>query len=193
MIPTRPATTLLTAGLWLVACGDPSDDDADAASTSGGIEAPTSDDSTSAGEASSDGPSADSSSSGAAPDGDPSYPRPDPVDEAGDCPDGFLGPITFDGAGWLCIPACSGDPPMCPAGASGDAEATCSTNPMSSAAPCDDSTDCEIDGEMCGNIGGGQRGCLLPPSHCILRCDDGQSCPDGLTCAEGVGVCQYVG
>lgn len=184
---------LVAMALSLPACsGDDDDDSESVASTSGGIDAPTSGDSSEGG-SSGEESTADGDSSGVIPDADPSYPRPDPVDEAGDCPDGFFGPITFDGTGWVCIPACTGDPPACPAGATGDAEAACSTNPMSSVDPCEDASDCDVDGEMCGNIGGGQRGCLLPPSHCILRCDDGQACPDGLSCAEGVGVCQYVG
>lgn len=180
---------IVAVALSLPACGG-DDDGTNVASTSGGIDAPTSGDSSEGG-SSDEESTADGDSSGTMPDGDPSYPRPDPVDEAGDCPDGFFGPITFDGTGWVCIPACTGDPPACPAGATGDAEASCATNPMSSVAPCMDAADCDVEGEMCGNIGGGQRACLLPPSHCILRCNEGQACPEGLSCADGVGVCQY--
>lgn len=146
----------------------------------------------SSGEGHSSGPSLESSSgTSGGTSGDPAYPRPEPVDQAGTCPPGTFGPITYDGDGWLCLPPCVGDPPSCPDPMTGDAEALCATNPMSSAAPCGDSNDCEVEGEMCGNIGGGNKGCLLPPSHCILRCDEGQTCPDGLTCAEGPGICEY--
>jgi hypothetical protein len=132
-----------------------------------------------------------SESSGDASAGDPSYPPPSPVDELGDCPDGFLGPITFDGTGWGCIPACN-DAGECPAARSGDAPGECATNPLSSATPCTGSEPCEIDGEMCGNAGMKVMACLLPPSHCILRCENGETCPDTMTCTEGVGICQYI-
>ncbi len=131
------------------------------------------------------------SSTGADAEDDPSYPRPSPVDEAGTCPDGFFGPITFDGGGWACLPPCTGEPAMCPASGSGDAPAECATNPLSSAAPCTDSSDCTVESEMCGNVGGGAMGCLLPPSHCILRCSEGETCPAGQACAPGPGICQY--
>jgi hypothetical protein len=133
----------------------------------------------------------ESSSSGEALPGDPNYPQPTPVGELGMCPDGFLGPITFDGAGWGCIPACD---PLggCPAAVTGDAVGECASNPASSATPCMDSSECEVEGEMCGNAGNGQRACLLPPSHCLLWCDDGQTCPDAMTCSPAIGVCQYV-
>jgi hypothetical protein len=132
-----------------------------------------------------------SGSSGDAPDGDPGYPPPTPVGELGMCPDGFLGPITFDGTGWGCIPACDAEG-LCPEALTGDAPGECATNPQSSATPCMDSTDCEIEGEMCGNAGMDLMACLLPPSHCILRCDDGEACPDAMTCAAAIGICQYV-
>ncbi|MEM7156827.1 MAG: hypothetical protein AAF799_28515 [Myxococcota bacterium] len=124
---------------------------------------------------------------------DPDYPRPNPLDGGGECPEGFWGPITFDMNGWVCIPACTmDDPPMCPSGLSGDAVGRCATNPLSSAAPCSEQEDCTEEGEGCGNIGGGQMGCLLPPSHCILRCDDGQTCPESMSCSPTAGICQYV-
>ncbi|MEM9459316.1 MAG: hypothetical protein AAGF11_34370 [Myxococcota bacterium] len=124
---------------------------------------------------------------------DPQYPRPEPFGPAGECPEGFFGPITFDLTGWVCIPECeAGDPPLCPSGQSGSAQGRCATNPDSSAEPCSDDTDCQVAGERCGNVGMEQAGCLLEPSHCILRCDDGQDCPDSMTCSPTVGLCQYV-
>lgn len=124
---------------------------------------------------------------------DPQYPRPEPFGPAGECPEGFFGPITFDLTGWVCIPECeAGDPPMCPSGLSGNAEGRCATNPHSSAEPCSEDADCLMEGERCGNVGMDQAGCLLEPSHCILRCDDGQDCPDSMTCSPTVGLCQYV-
>jgi hypothetical protein len=182
------ATAAFVAVVTLaLACGS-DDDGAMAPGTDDtGIDAPT----TGAGGTSDSSGGALDDSTGTEPAGDPSYPRPSPIDEAGDCPGGFFGPITFDGGGWGCLPPCAGDPPMCPDPGSGDAEAQCATNPLSSAEPCMDSTDCTVAGEMCGNIGGGQQGCLLPPSHCILRCDEGQTCPDDMTCGVGPGICQY--
>ena len=187
---TRTTSRFLWAVAWALGCGG---DEAPADVTGGTAIATTAPaESTGTDDADSSGASlAESGSSSGGPPSDPAYPRPDPVDEAGMCPAGTFGPITYDGAGWLCLPPCAGDPPGCPDPLTGDAEPQCATNPMSSAAPCGDSTDCEVDGEMCGNIGGGQMGCLLPPSHCILRCDDGQTCPDGLSCAEGPGICEY--
>jgi hypothetical protein len=132
---------------------------------------------------------AESSSSTTADPGDPDYPRPDPVELDGTCPDESFGPITFDSSAWICIPEC-GDESSCPSPATGTAEAVCATNPYSSASPCETSEDCTVDGEMCGNIGGAQKGCLLPPSHCILRCDAEHVCPDEMTCTV-VGVCGY--
>jgi hypothetical protein len=135
--------------------------------------------------------STDTSSSGE-PMGDPEYPTPEPLGPNGACPLGYLGPITFDSSGWLCLPPCTGDPPTCPQPQTGDAEAQCATNPMSTADPCVDDSDCEVDGEFCGNIGNNERGCLLPPSHCILRCNEGQTCPDEMSCSPGAGICQYL-
>jgi hypothetical protein len=113
------------------------------------------------------------------------------VAEDGTCPPGSFGPITFDGGGWVCLPECTNAAEICPEPESGDAVAECATNPFSSAEPCMDSSDCTVEGEMCGNAGGGQMACLLEPSHCILRCDDGQTCPDDMSCAAGPGICQY--
>lgn len=121
--------------------------------------------------------------------GDPEYPRPAPVDANGTCPDGTFGPITFDGAAWICIPECDEDS-MCPAAASGTATAECATNPFSSGDPCESATDCTVDGELCGNVGGGAKGCLLPPSHCIVKCDAEATCPDEMVCSDA-GVCAY--
>ncbi len=140
-------------------------------------------------------PSPDSSSSdgeGDLPE-DPQYPRPEPLEATGECPPGFFGPITYDLVGWVCIPGCSDDDPAtCPSGLDGDAEGRCATNPLSSSEPCDQDTDCTAPGEHCGNIGMGQSGCLLPPSHCILRCDEGQACPEAMTCSPVAGICQYL-
>jgi len=125
---------------------------------------------------------------------DADYPRPEPLGEAGECPPGFLGPITFDHIGWVCIPECTmDDPPMCPSGLDGDAEGRCASNPQSSASACSSDADCTVAGERCGNIGMNQTGCLLPPSHCILRCDEGQACPEAMDCSPSAGICQYVG
>jgi hypothetical protein len=121
---------------------------------------------------------------------EPGYPRPDPVAPDGMCPEGAFGPITFDGDAWVCLPEC-GEDEQCPEGASGTAEAACATNPYSSAAPCEDSMDCTEPGEMCGNVGDEQKGCLLPPTHCILRCDAELLCPDEMTCSAA-GVCAYL-
>lgn len=121
--------------------------------------------------------------------GDPSYPRPDPVEPDGTCPGGSFGPITFDGFAWICIPEC-GAMQACPDAASGSPEAACATNPYSSATACTTNTDCTVDGEMCGNAGSGMLACLLPPSHCILRCDDEHACPDEMICTPPE-VCAY--
>ncbi|MEM7156659.1 MAG: hypothetical protein AAF799_27675 [Myxococcota bacterium] len=124
---------------------------------------------------------------------DPDYPRPTPLDGGGECPPGFHGPITFDMQGWVCIPACSGDgSPTCPSGFDGDARGRCATNPFSSAESCQDNSDCTVEGERCGNMGMGQRGCLLEPTHCILRCGDDRTCPESMTCSPTSKICQYV-
>ena len=138
--------------------------------------------------------SSSSSDGGVGAPGDPDYPQPTPLDGGGECPPGFHGPITFDFEGWVCIPACSADDeePMCPSGLDGDARGRCATNPSSSAEPCQDNTDCTQPGERCGNIGGGERGCLLEPTHCILRCGDGKTCPESMTCSPTMNICQYV-
>jgi hypothetical protein len=142
------------------------------------------------------GGSSESSSSSAGstettgePAGDPSYPRPDPVEPAGTCPDGSFGPITFDGVAWICIPECGGMQ-ACPDAATGSPEAACATNPYSSATACTTSAECTVDGEMCGNAGSGMLACLLPPTHCILRCDADHDCPDDMTCTLAK-VCAY--
>jgi len=161
----------------LAACGD----------SPGEAQSSTADDDGS--ETSSSSTSSEGSSSSTTGDpGDPEYPRPDPVEPTGTCPPESFGPITFDGAAWVCIPEC-GEDSTCPMAATGTAEPACATNPFSSAAPCETSTDCTVDGEMCGNIGGGQKGCLLPPSHCILRCD-ADECPQDMVCTLA-GVCAY--
>lgn len=121
--------------------------------------------------------------------GDPEYPRPDPIDAAGMCPPESFGPITFDGAAWICIPQCGADD-SCPAPTTGTADAACATNPYSSATPCVTSGDCTVDGEMCGNAGAGMQACLLPPTHCILRCDGEHACPDEMVCTIA-SVCAY--
>jgi hypothetical protein len=191
--------------LWVVAaCGDDggsstslsgadattagSTETTDDGTTTGTTEATTAD---TADATSSDPSETAGGSTGGSSASDPNYPSPVPVMEQGTCPAGFFGPITYDGNGWLCLPPCEGDPPMCPEPQTGDAPAECATSPLSSATPCDSDSDCTVDGEMCGNIGGGQRGCLLPPTHCILRCDEGQTCPDDMSCAAGPGICQY--
>lgn len=190
MVRAHPLSLLFAAAVF--ACGGDDGDDGDTRGTSGGIPSPTSGTADASSSESAEAPGSDGhDSTGGELPGDPAYPRPDPVDEAGMCPGGYFGPITFDGAGWLCLPPCEGEAPQCPDPQTGDAVAECATNPLSSAAPCADSTDCDVAGEMCGNIGGGQSGCLLPPSHCILRCDEGETCPDGLVCAAGPGICQY--
>ena len=196
-LPTRPVVRGWPCAVLVVAlgCGDataPSDPTATEgiATTAQGASTSTS--------TSSDDPTLDDDSTTAAAGsettggGDPEYPRPEPVAEVGDCPEGFLGPITYDGDGWLCLPPCiDGDPPTCPEPMSGDAEAACATAPFSSATPCTDDTDCTVDGEKCGNVGMGQMGCLLPPTHCLLRCDEGQTCPDEMSCSPSAGLCQY--
>jgi hypothetical protein len=179
----------LLGALVVAAC---SDEPAEAgASSTGGID-PTSTpttDSTGGGDSSG---GSEATTTGAPPE-DPDYPRPTPVDEVGECPDGFFGPITFDFEGWGCIPECTaGDPPTCPSGQSGTAQGSCATNPLSSAAPCAEDEDCTIEGERCGNVGMDQKGCLLPPSHCLLRCDAGETCPDAMNCSEVLGICQYL-
>jgi hypothetical protein len=122
--------------------------------------------------------------------GDEPYPRPEPVTAEGSCPVGSFGPITFDGEAWICIPECMDAEPQCPAPSSGTAEAVCATNPFSSSDPCMDDADCTIEGEACGNIGSNQRGCLLAPSHCILRCDAESVCPTDMICTSA-RVCAY--
>jgi hypothetical protein len=133
--------------------------------------------------------SSDSSSSSTGEPGDPDYPRPEPVDMNGTCPGVSFGPITFEGSSWVCIPEC-GDGGSCPVPATGTAEAACASAPLSSATPCATSADCTVDGEMCGNAGGGDMRCLLPPTHCILRCDAERVCPDAMVCTIA-GVCAY--
>ena len=123
--------------------------------------------------------------------GDPAYPSPDPVAPDGTCPTATFGPITFEGSAWVCIPECDADS-TCPQPETGTAEAACATNPQSSATPCSSDADCTIANEACGNAGGGERACLLPPSHCILRCDDTMTCPDGMLCTSA-SVCAYPG
>jgi hypothetical protein len=165
--------------LALFACGDsPTESNSATAMPETGIADDTS---------TTDASEGSSSTTGAV--GDPDYPRPDPVAAEGMCPADFFGPITFDGGAWICIPECDAES-MCPPAATGTAEAACATNPYSSASPCDASSDCTIEGEACGNIGGGQKGCLLAPSHCILRCDAELVCPDEMTCTVA-GVCGY--
>jgi hypothetical protein len=132
---------------------------------------------------------ADSSAGTTGDPGDPEYPRPSPVDANGTCPDGTFGPITFDGSAWICIPECDEDS-MCPQAATGTAVAECATNPFSSGDPCESAADCTADGELCGNVGGGAKGCLLPPSHCIVKCDAETTCPDDMVCGSA-GVCAY--
>jgi len=135
------------------------------------------------------GDAGSSSETAALPD-EPDYPPPDPVAPDGLCPDGWFGPITFDGDAWACLPECGVDEPMCPLPVSGSAEAACATNPYSSGTPCSETSDCVEQGEMCGNIGDDQKGCLLPPTHCILRCDAEALCPDEMVCSAA-GVCAY--
>jgi hypothetical protein len=135
------------------------------------------------------GTSSDGSGTGSPPQPEP-YPRPQPVAGNGDCPDDSFGPITFDGDAWVCIPECGTAEPLCPSTSSGTAEPACASNPFSSAAPCEDNEDCSVDGEMCGNVGNGQRGCLLPPTHCILRCAATLQCPEHMICTLAQ-VCAY--
>jgi hypothetical protein len=130
-----------------------------------------------------------STTSTTGPTGDPDYPSPDPVAGDGTCPPTTLGPITFDGDAWVCLPPCDADD-TCPPPSSGSAEAACASNPQSTGDPCETSDDCTVEGEMCGNIGNDQKGCLLPPSHCVLRCDPELACPDDMVCAT-VGICAY--
>lgn len=193
--------SVLTAGSLLLSVGLGGCADDSGAESSTGIDFGDSESElTSTSAATSDGsssstspPSFDGTDDTAGASEDPDYPRPNPLDGGGECPEGFWGPITFDMMGWVCIPACTmDDPPMCPSGLSGDAEGRCATNPMSSSDPCTEQSDCTAEGEGCGNIGMGQMGCLLPPSHCILRCDGGQTCPESMSCSPTAGICQYV-
>ncbi len=179
----------LIAVVAAIACSDPHEGNASSSAEEGGIETTAQGGSASTTDDASSSSSEEVSSAAAAPE-DPSYPPPSPIDELGTCPSGFLGPITFDGEGWGCIPACDADG-MCPAASDGT-PGECATNPASSATPCMDWGDCTIEGEMCGNAGMNRMACLLPPSHCIVRCEDGAPCPEPMTCATSVGVCQYV-
>lgn len=169
--------------LCTAACsGDSSDDTIDFGSGTSGA-------ATSSASSSSSGEASESSSTTTA-SGEPGYPRPDPVAPDGTCPADAFGPITFDGTSWVCLPECGDGEPTCPPPATGSAMAACATNPFSSATPCSDSSECTEPMEMCGNAGNGQMGCLLPPSHCILQCDAGATCPDEMVCT-GAGVCAY--
>jgi hypothetical protein len=165
----------------LLGCGEP---DAEPEPNTSGI-----DPSTSTSESSGEESTSAGSTSGLEPPGDPEYPSPEPVDAEGFCPAGTFGPITFDGEAWVCLPECGADQ-TCPAPSSGDAEPACATNPFSSNAPCETDDECTEEGERCGLIGEAQMGCLLPPSHCILRCDAELTCPDEMVCTPA-SVCAY--
>jgi hypothetical protein len=110
---------------------------------------------------------------------DPSYPNPN----LGDCPAGTLGVADPDQTLALCTPECDGF--SCPDPASGDATPTCGLSPSSSFDPCSTIDDCSGE-EQCID-----DACVIdPPTHCVLLCDQGQTCPDGMTCFPA-GVCAY--
>ena len=153
---------------------------------SGGTTDGTGSGGTSAGSGSSGGGSG-STGGGADPDGE--YPQ---WDENFMCPDGFNGPVTFNGEmsdTAVCSPECMGAGNTCPNAETGTAVAFCGYNPDSSATACTTDDDCTVDGESCATTGF----CLLASSHCILVCNDGQNtydCPDAMTCTDA-GICEY--
>ncbi len=117
---------------------------------------------------------------------DPDYPAPDAT---GACPDGFTGPITFNGEDSgtaLCIPECMGT--TCPSGQTGDATGACATNPDSSQTACTTDDDCTVTDESCYMM----QSCLGPNTHCVLFCESGAACPDGMVCTPGE-TCEYEG
>jgi hypothetical protein len=110
---------------------------------------------------------------------DPAYPFP----EGGTCPQPdqvLVGTTSDDNA--ICIPPCDGMG-LCPSPATGNAAALCSFNPDASYADCMLDTDC-LGGELCL-----EGICWLEPSHCLLFCDMGETCPDTMFC--DLGVCVY--
>jgi hypothetical protein len=121
----------------------------------------------------------DDTSTGA-PVGDPDYPSP----FGAGCPAGWdaVG-IGDDPPNAVCSPLCGGGD-FCPDGATGNASGTCFFNPSSSYTQCVDDSVCSA-GETCSDTI-----CQLPPSHCILVCDDTMVCPDGMFCQYG--MCTYL-
>lgn len=120
---------------------------------------------------------------------DPNWPPPDLMNMMMPCPDNTV-PASFVMGGIVCSPECTGVNNLCPEAESGTAAPACVFNPESSGAMCMMGEMCEDPEEMCQMTGGGGMACLKPSSHCVLLCNQGQTCPDGMMCFGNL-VCQY--
>jgi hypothetical protein len=77
--------------------------------------------------------------------------------------------------GSLCLPECDGS--QCPE------TGECIFNPDSNAVSCEATGTCDDPEAECLENVSGAMVCLLPPSHCVPRCDV-EDCPRGLVCDE---------
>lgn len=120
---------------------------------------------------------------------DTKWPPPDAMDPNMLCPENFQ-VASFVMGGAICAPKCSGPGKVCPSGDTGSALGQCLFNPDSSGLMCRMGDLCGDEKETCQMTGGGGMSCLEAPSHCVLLCNQGESCPAGMKCMGNL-VCQY--
>lgn len=116
--------------------------------------------------------------------GDPNYPKPDAIGCPGDHAPVFTPGPTGRIDSTVCLPPC-GPGGTCPPGATGTATETCGVELPPSGFGCTDDAQCYAH-EICLLDGT----CGPPSLFCVLRCDQGQTCPDEMTCLPS-GDCLY--